>query len=331
MNLICSRTVPLIVALCIALLGALGCNHRQTVETLTLAENLAPISGVTIVAQKKGFFAARGLDVKVAEFTSGKQCLETVVGKGADIATAAEAPTTAAAMALEDIAVLARTEFSYLKTLTATRAAIRSAADLKGKRLAYTAGTGGELYTLRLLKSAGLTKDDVSLVNLRPEDMGTALANGSIDAYDTWEPHVLNGQRALGDGARLLDTRGVYSETFNIVTRKELVASRRAALSAFVQALLDAETWIGEHRDDAIALVAGAVGMPAQSLGAIWDDYTYHVVLDQKTIDALDAYTAFRLESGNHPPNATRPDWHAVVTPEVLRDVDPGRIQLAGY
>jgi ABC-type nitrate/sulfonate/bicarbonate transport system substrate-binding protein len=167
-------------------------------EKVRLAQNQSPISGVSIVADRKGLFAKNGLEVEVFNFTTGKQCLDTVMGGGADIATTAEAPTTAAAMSGQKIAFLARTEYSYIKTLTAAGAAIRKPADLKGKRIAFTAGTGGEVYTMQLLKAAGLTKDDVTLVNLRPQDMVAALASGSIDAYDTWEPHIYNGKKALG-------------------------------------------------------------------------------------------------------------------------------------
>ena len=123
-------------------------------EKVRLAQNQAPISGVSIVADRKGFFAKNGLEVEVFNFTTGKQCLDTVMGGGADIATTAEAPTTAAAMSGQKIAFLTRTEYSYIKTLTATGAGIRKPADLKGKRIAFTAGTGGEVYTMQLLKVA---------------------------------------------------------------------------------------------------------------------------------------------------------------------------------
>ncbi len=185
-----------------------------------LAMNLSPISGVTIIADKKGFFKKNGLEISISNFTSGKQCLNTVIGGAAEIATTAEAPTTAAAMSKQPIAFLARMEYSDLKTLTATKSAIKTKEDLKGKKLAFTAGTGSEVYTMTLLKAAGLTKKDVTLVNLRPQDMLPALSAGSIDAYNTWEPHISNGKKTLGDKASEIDTKGVYAETFNIVVMK---------------------------------------------------------------------------------------------------------------
>ncbi len=82
-----------------------------------LAQNLGPISALTIVAKSRGIFEQHGLDISVSNFTSGKQCLDTVIGGGADIATTAEAPVTASAMANQPIAFVAGMEYSDLKTV----------------------------------------------------------------------------------------------------------------------------------------------------------------------------------------------------------------------
>ena len=79
--------------------AAVATEPSAEMVSLRLAQNLSPISGVAIIAKDQGFFEAQGLDVEVSNFTSGKQCLETVMGGAADIATTAEAPTTAATMA----------------------------------------------------------------------------------------------------------------------------------------------------------------------------------------------------------------------------------------
>lgn len=97
----------------LALCFAFG-DARAEVLKARLAQNLSPISGVTIIAKQKGFFDKYELDITVSNFTSGKQCLDTVAGAAADIATTAEAPTTASAMAKQPIAFLARMEYSDL-------------------------------------------------------------------------------------------------------------------------------------------------------------------------------------------------------------------------
>lgn len=295
-----------------------------------VAQNLSPISGVVIVAKEQGFFEKNGLDISVSNFTSGKQCLDTVVGGGADIATTAEAPVTAAAMAGLPIAFLARMEYSDDKTVAATKSGIKSKADLKGKKIAFTAGTGSEVYTAQLLKSAGLTKDDVTLVNLQPQDMLPALAAGSIDAFNSWEPHIANAKKALGTAATGIDTKGIYAETFNIVVTKDYLKNNEVLLEKFLTALIEAEAWMKANPEQAIAVVAKTVGLKAEDLAGIWSDYVYHVALDDKQIDVLKTHAEWRLASGNHPPGAVMPDFLKVLAPGPLKKVDASRVTYAG-
>jgi ABC-type nitrate/sulfonate/bicarbonate transport system substrate-binding protein len=301
----------------------------QAGEKVRLAQNQGPISGVSIVADRQGLFAKNGLDVEVSNFTTGKQCLDTVMGGAADIATTAEAPTTAAAMSGQKIAFLARTEYSYIKMLTAAAAGISKLGDLKGKRIAFTAGTGGEVYTMELLKAAILGKDDVTLVNLRPQDMVAALSSGSIDAYGTWEPHINNGIKALGVKARPLDTKGIYAETFNIVMMQNYLQKNSAVATSFLKSLVEAEAWIKANRNEAIRIVSEFVKMPAEDLSPIWDDYVYEVALDDKTLGVLNAHAGWRLATGNHPPGAVMPDWHTVIFTAPLKSVAPDRVTLS--
>jgi len=291
-----------------------------------LAQNLGPISGIVIVAKERGFFEKRGLDISVSNFTSGKQCLDTVVGGGADIATTAEAPVTAAAMAGQPIAFLARMEYSDLKTVVAAKAGIKTKADLKGKRIAFTAGTGSEVYTVALLASANLKKEDVTLVNLRPQEMLPALASGSIDAFDTWEPHIANAKKTMGADVAEIDTKGIYSETFNIVVMQDYLGKNAPLLESFIAAMIDAETWMKANPEDAISVVAKAVALKREDLAPIWADYNYRVTLDDKQLDILKTHAAWRLESGNHPPGATMPDFLKVFSPALLKKVDATRV-----
>lgn len=317
----------------IAVLGVIGATGFPVAAAefkATLAQNLSPISGVTIVAQHKGFFKKHGLEITVSNFTSGKQCLNAVLGGAAQIATTAEAPTTAAAMSKQPIAFLARMEYSDLKTLTGSGSGIKSLADLKGKKLAFTAGTGSEVYTMALLRKAGLTKDDVKLTNLRPQDMLPALSAGDIDAFNTWEPHIANGKRALGDKALPLDTAGIYSETFNIVVMQDYLTENPKLIAAFLTAMIEAEAWMKANPEDAITTVATVIGMKRETLAPIWKEYVFNVVLDQRQLDVLTAHARWRLDSGNHPPGAEMPDFSKVIFTAPLKKIAPDRVKISG-
>jgi len=313
-----------------AILLALSSGFANAADKIRLAQNLAPISGLAIIAKQKNLFEKYGLDVAVSNFTSGRQALETVLGGGADIATTAEAPITAAALARQKIALLARMEYSDDKTLISKSSGINSAADLKGKRIGYTVGTGGEIYTLTLLKKAGLTKNDVTLVNLRPQDMVAALSTNSIDAYNTWEPHISNGKKALGDKVKELDTKGVYAETFNLVVTEEYLSKNEKTVTAFLRAILDAERFLKANRDESITIIAAATGMKKEELADIWNDYIFELVLDERVLSTLKNHAEWRLESGNAPAGATLPDFHKFIFAAPLKQVAPERVKIPG-
>jgi NitT/TauT family transport system substrate-binding protein len=315
--------------LAIVMLSMVGFNVSAATK-IRLAQNLSPISGISIIAKEKGMFEKYDLDVTVSNFTSGKQCLQTVMGGAADIATTAEAPTTAAAMAKEPIAFLARTEYSDLKTLTAVKSGIKKMADLKGKRVAFTAGSGSEVYTATLLKKAGLTKDDVKLVNLRPQDMAAALASGSIDAFNIWEPHIFNAKRVMGEKVIQLDAGSVYSESFNIVVTQDYLKNNQATVDSFMKALLEAEAWMKANEAEAIKIVAKKVGLPKADLAAMWKEYVFEIALDDRTMNILKSHAEWRLATGNHPPGAVMPDFTKVIFSDTLKRLAPEKVTATG-
>lgn len=305
-----------------------GANTAMAQDKIRLAINLSPISALPLIAQNKGLFQKQGLEVTITNFTSGRQALETVLGGGADIATAAESPVTAATFANQKVALLARMEYSELKTLVVLPG-YKQPSDLKGKKLGYTAGTGSEVYTHELLKRIGLAKTDVTLVALRPQDMIAAAASGSIDAYNIWEPYVANGRKALGDKAKLLDLDNVYSETFNVVVTDDYAKKNAKTNTAFLRALLEAERWLKANREEAITLVAGLVGMKREDLAEVWNDYIFELALDQRTVAALRNHAQWRIDTGNAAGGAkTLPDFGTVIQTGPLQAVAPERIKL---
>lgn len=326
----CGFKSGLLVVLLTIGLGLAGDASAQTAKpiSLHLAQNLSPISGVAIVAKQRNFFEKHGLDVTVSNFTTGRQALETVMAKGADIATVAEAPVTAGAMAKQPMAFLARINFSDIKSLTDVSDNIMKPADLKGKRIGFAAGTGSEVYTMTLLKQGGLTASDVTLISLRPQDMASALANNSIDIMNIWEPHIANARKALGPKVRELDTKGVYAETFNIVTTQDFLGKNPVPVQSFLRALIDALGWIKANPDQAITVIAETVGMKREDFAPLWGDYNYDVVLDERVLSVLRAHAQWRLDSKNAPPGATMPDFMTVVNPGPLRAVAPDRVRL---
>ena len=79
---------------------------------------------------------------------------------------------------------------------------IKTAADLKGKRLAGTRGGWGQFLIDATLEKAGYKTDEAIFAPLGPVDAKIALVAGSIDGWAVWEPYV--SYATLKDNARVV-------------------------------------------------------------------------------------------------------------------------------
>ena len=112
---------------------------------------------------------------------------------------------------------------------------------------------------------------------------------------------------------------------------KDYLKKNPVLMEKFLAAMIEAEAWMKANKDDAITIIAKAVGMKREVLAGLWKKvYVYHVVLDDKQIDILKAHAAWRLASGNHPPGATMPDFLKVIDAGPFKKVDPSRVTYAG-
>jgi NitT/TauT family transport system substrate-binding protein len=68
------------------------------------------------------------------------------------------------------------------------RAGIDSVADLEGQRIAVESGSISHFILIRGLQDAGLSQDDIEIVNILSGEVPTAIEEGTVDAAAVWEP-----------------------------------------------------------------------------------------------------------------------------------------------
>jgi sulfonate transport system substrate-binding protein len=131
---------------------------------------------------------------------------------------------------------------------------IKSLADLKGKKIAATKGTDPFLFTLRALRTVGLTRDDVEIVNLQHPDGRTALVNGQVDVWAGLDPHMAAAE--VDNGARLL-YRNVDFNTWGLLdAREDFIQAYPEALARVLKVYEKARAWIAAHPDDTAKIIS---------------------------------------------------------------------------
>jgi sulfonate transport system substrate-binding protein len=166
-----------------------------------------------------------------------------------------------------------------------TGSAIRSIADLRGKRIATGKGSIGDYLLLRVLEQAGLKPNDVTTVYLAPGDAKAALAAGSVDAWATWNPYVALAT-LHGDDRVLVDGRGLLHAIGFEAANQDAIRSKSAELSDFLRRMVKAEQWESQHQADFAALLAKETGLPAEVARAtVANQRPTAIPIDQSVVD----------------------------------------------
>jgi len=166
---------------------------------------------------------------------------------------------------------------------------IRSAADLKGKRIAGTRGGWGQFLVDATLEKSGFRLDEATFAPLGPVDAKVALLAGSIDAWAVWEPYV--SYATLRDNARVIaDGSGLTPTITFIVATDNAIATKRAALQDLVNRLNKARLWSLDHVDAYAKNTAELTRLPEDVLLAAYQaQRTAPIAIDDGVVKEVQA------------------------------------------
>ena len=200
------------------------------------------------------------IEVEWANISGGPQTLEAFRADALDIGSVADIPPIFAHWTGTDIKIVAAREtvdpldHPIYELGIAPGVDVDDLADLRGKKIAYSPGQAQGALVLRVLHKAGLTKDDVELVELPSTDDVYVLALGSkqVDVAPLGAVPVKRYLAKYGkDGATTI-TPGVRDDAWTSTRRPTVLedADKAAALQEYVEVWAQAQRWIDEHPEE---------------------------------------------------------------------------------
>jgi sulfonate transport system substrate-binding protein len=254
-----------------------GCGGRQggspAVATLGLDAPLpdTPAPGTRLVIgdpmvqpviEQNGWLKDLGFTVQWAQISGGPAVTEAFHAGALDVGSSADVPPIRAAwvgIPVKIIAVQLHRDPAghplYVLSI-APHAQIRSLADLRGKRIAYSPGQVQGEVVLRTLKDQGLTTSDVTLVELpSTADVYTdALSSGSVDVAPIAAGAVARRylEHFSKDGAQVLP-HGPFRDDLTLLFVRVATLQdpgKAAALRRYVAVWTRANQWINNHPGD---------------------------------------------------------------------------------
>ena len=174
---------------CLSLLFAMcACGDTKTEDALVDFEVILDwypnaVHSFLYLAKENGYFAEAGLDVTITPPANYSDAITFPASGKADVGIYYQADTTIA-VAAEDIPITvigAVTQDCLNVITTLVQNGIETPADLAGKTIGYSGGSGLEKKIRTLTQSAGLSDEDYTLIDVG-YDLVTALTTGTVDA-----------------------------------------------------------------------------------------------------------------------------------------------------
>lgn len=252
----------------VALLTGTGSAQESKPERVRAGVQL--VTSTDIVAKQRGWADEMlGVTIDWVSFDSGRDAILGIGSRGVDWTLAGSSPAAFGLSSGVDGEVI--WIFHLLgeneALVVQPDSGIEEVADLKGKTVAAPFGTTTHYDLLKAIELAGLTQDDLNIIDMDPPTMAAAFERGDIDAGWVWYPAM----------QRLFDSGGVP-----IMNALDMAHQGFPTADALV---LDPS--FGEEHPDIVARYIGAlhcgVVLGAQDLDEIAGDIATEFGIDGPT------------------------------------------------
>jgi sulfonate transport system substrate-binding protein len=261
-----------------------GCSHSGAKASLDLSAALpeqVPTGTVIRIGDPaiQADLQASGLDkeltdagvrVEWANISGGPQSIQAFRGDKLDCSSVADIPSLFAAWTGTSTKIVFQSvtvdplKFPTYELGVAPGQSVASLADLRGKKIAYSAGQAQGALVLRVLQKAGLTQKDVQLVDMTSttDTYMTALGAKAVDVAPLGITQVAT-YKGKYPGSSTIAT-GIRDDASNLycLTKSVQDAGKAAALKTFVSVRTKALLWQNDHPQEyAKAYLEGNQGL----------------------------------------------------------------------
>lgn len=260
------------------------------------------LSTPVLIAENLGYFKEEGLDVQIMEYPSGRTALvDMVEGANLDMVTSAQTPVMYNSFASNNYAIIAGMSSSHnagALVLARQDKGIRTALDLKGKKIGTPIGSTGHFFLNLFLLYNGLKISDIELIDMEATNLPQALTDGGVDAIAIWQPQIYKAQKLLGEKAIILPSENIYRVDFYLISNKDFINDKPEALSKLLKAVNKAQDFIKHGKEASIDIVSNRLSLDGDVVAALWDDYQFKIFLDQAILTDLEDEARWAIREG---------------------------------
>src|SRR5215216_2888690 len=170
------------------------------------------VDGQIWTGVNRGSFAKHGVELELRQFNTGLELFQAMVGGSLDMLSTGAVVSNFPARGQGKVFLINDVEFATAQLWVRADQGIKGIADLKGKRIATTAGTTAHVFLDKALRANGLDPKDVEILNQRMPEAVTSFISGAVPAVALWVPFDVTVRQKTPGAKKLIDASAYYPQ-----------------------------------------------------------------------------------------------------------------------
>jgi aliphatic sulfonates family ABC transporter substrate-binding protein len=215
-------------------------------------------------------FEKAGLDVELRTFPAGPAILPALAAKEIDVAWMGDFPAVTGFSNGLPIAIIMMQNVATTSTriVANPKSGVKTLADLKGKKIGASFGSTSHGHILQALSLAGLSQQDVTLVNVAPGNMPAAYFADQIDVAVTWEPNIGEIEKSGGVRVATSESLGLVAASCAVI-RTDYLRDHPDEVKKFLKVWDDARLALIADRQGTLAFEAKRLDLSMEAFNAL--------------------------------------------------------------
>ncbi len=216
------------------------------------------VDGQLWLAQHLNAFDKHGIEPELKQFQTGLELFQAMIGGSLDTLVTGAVISNFPARGQGKVFLANTVEFATAQLWVREDQGIKSIADLKGKRIATTAGTTAHVFLDNALKANGMSSKDVELLNQRMPDAVTSFISGAVPAVALWVPFNVTVRDKVPTAKKLVDASAFYPQAAILggwATTADYHAKNRDTLVRLTKAWIEGNAFMTSKTDEALAII----------------------------------------------------------------------------
>lgn len=301
------KMLALITSSVLSLTLITGCSSSDEESDAQLPEEInityvkAPLNVPSILEKNDELFAKEyendNINVNWSELTTGPEQTQALAAGEIDFCHALGGTSALIAASndvnLKIIGTYSKSPKGFM--IVTNNDSIKSAKDLKGKKIAGPKGTILHQILISALKSENMTVDDVEFIDMTIPDASAALEGKSVDCALVAGPSALQSLNA--GNTKVVDGEGLVDGIIVIAVNGEFAEKYPQLVERFMKVHEDTLKYMEDNHDEMISKVAKEVGLSEEETEKLYKWYNFDTEIGDDEIQALKDTQEFLIDN----------------------------------